>query len=162
MINAKTLSEEQIAAIRAWAEAGDRLPEIQQRLAEELSLKATFLETRFLLEDLGIELLPEPEPEPEEATAEEGGDGEEPPEPTDPGTGELEGDAAAVTIDQVQRPGAMVSGKVRFAGGQTISWWLDQLGRLGIDPPEGFEPTEGQMISFQKALQSELRRNGFI
>jgi len=157
MINAKTLSEEQIAAIRAWAEAGDGLPEIQKRLVDELSLKATFLETRFLLEDLGIELLPEPEPEPDDAAAEPGLEGEDASE-TDGG---LEGDDAKVTVDHVQRPGAMVSGKVHFAGGKMLSWWIDQVGRLGIEPDESFRPNEAQMVSFQKALHGELRKSGF-
>lgn len=162
MIDAKTLSDEQIASIRSWAEGGDGLPEIQRRLAEELSLKATYLETRFLLDDLGIELLPEPEPEAgEEEEADESPAEGETEGDADGGTSP-EGDGASVSVDQVQRPGAMVSGQARFAGGKALAWWIDQFGRLGVDPPaDGFKPSEAQMASFQQALHEELRRSGF-
>ncbi|MCB1206456.1 MAG: hypothetical protein KDN18_19515, partial [Verrucomicrobiae bacterium] len=64
MSKAKSLTEEQIAQIRSWAESGDGVPEIQKKLREEFEMRVTYLETRFLLEDLKIELLPTPEPEP--------------------------------------------------------------------------------------------------
>ena len=55
MSTAKSLSEEQIATVRSWAEDGADLSEIQQRLDKDLEIRITYLETRFLLEDLAIE-----------------------------------------------------------------------------------------------------------
>ena len=78
-----SLSDEQSAAVRQWAEEGADLAAIQKRLDEEFEVRLTFMDTRFLIADLGIELAeeeePEPEPEPEPAAvvgagADAGGD----------------------------------------------------------------------------------------
>ncbi|MEX2580553.1 MAG: hypothetical protein WD342_15955 [Verrucomicrobiales bacterium] len=177
MITAKSLSDDQIAAIKTWAEEGDALADIQRKMNSEMELKATYLETRFLLEDLGIELKPDPVPEPEEvesepeidqdeaeavqADAAQGDPSRGDPSRGDPSRGEGAGHAATVTIDKIQRPGALVSGKVTFAGGKSSAWWLDQMGRLGMEPEEeGFQPTEDQMLAFQKELQVAIQQSG--
>ena len=64
MINPDQLSPEQIRSIRAWAEEGLDLNAIQKRLHEDLNIKLTFMDTRFLLQDLDIRIR-QPEPEPE-------------------------------------------------------------------------------------------------
>lgn len=157
MSNPKSLTDEQVSQIRAWAAAGDGVPEIQKKLREEMDLRVTYLETRFLLEDLKIELLPTPEPEP-------------PKEPEDDGTetaAEETEEALAegqvkVTVDQVLRPGAILSGKADFGGGQVASWWLDQLGRLGLDAPDpDFRPSEEQARAFQTELHKVVQRSGY-
>lgn len=172
MSTAKSLSEDQIATIRSWAEAGDQLSDIQKRLVDELEIKVTYLETRFLLEDLQIEIKPEVKPEPEEPEDEAAPDPEEgvdtPPEPmpADEETGlpgeDTEGDAdVSVTIDQVVRPGALVSGRADFGGGKTAAWWLDQMGRLGLDSDDpDFRPSEAQAMSFQQELQKAIQQSG--
>ena len=66
MINPDQLSPEQIQSIRTWAEEGLDLNAIQKRLHEDLNIKLTFMDTRFLLQDLDIRISqPEPEPEAE-------------------------------------------------------------------------------------------------
>ncbi len=154
MSNPNSLTDEQISRIQSWADAGDGVPEIQRKLREEFELRVTYLETRFLLEDLKIELKPTPEPEPEpEKPAEEESELEE--EAPDEGVVKL-------TVDQVLRPGALLSGKADFGGGQVVSWWLDQMGRLGMDASDpGFRPSEEQARSFQAELSRVLRRSGF-
>lgn len=157
MFSSNQLSEDQISSIKTWAEDGDSLADIQRRLNDEFGIKVTYLETRFLLEDLKIELKSEPVPEPEEDAEPEG---EILLDDTEASAGP-EGDEALVTVDQVQRPGALVSGKVTFAGGKSASWYLDQMGRLGMDPEsEEFEPNEAQMMSFQKELQAAIQKSG--
>ncbi len=52
MINPDQLSPEQIQSIRTWAEEGLDLNAIQKKLHEELNIKLTFMDTRFLLQDL--------------------------------------------------------------------------------------------------------------
>ena len=58
MINPDQLSPEQVQSIRDWAEEGLDLNAIQKNLHEKLGLKLTFMDTRFLLQDLDIHLRP--------------------------------------------------------------------------------------------------------
>jgi hypothetical protein len=163
MSNPKSLTDEQVARIREWAEAGDGVPEIQKKLREELDLRVTYLDTRFLLEDLKIELKPTPEPEPEKADeADDDGDLDElGTDETVDSTAEGSG-GVTLTVDTVLRPGAIISGRADFGGGQTASWWLDQMGRLGLDASDpGFRPTEEQAIAFQKELRKVIQKSGF-
>lgn len=156
MSKAKSLTEEQIAQIRSWAESGDGVPEIQKKLREEFEMRVTYLETRFLLEDLKIELLPTPEPEPKKEDDEEDLSEEE------IGAEDDSGNGVKLTVDQVLRPGAIISGKADFGGGQVASWWLDQMGRLGLDASDpDFRPSEEQAQAFQTELRRVLQESGF-
>ncbi|HTA31393.1 MAG TPA: hypothetical protein VK731_12955, partial [Candidatus Cybelea sp.] len=66
-----------------------------------------------------------------------------------------------VTVDQLARPGALVSGKVKFSDGKTAEWILDQAGRLGLVPAEkGYKPPAADVQEFQMALQQELQKLG--
>ena len=68
----------------------------------------------------------------------------------------------SLTVDSVTRPGAMVSGNVKFSDGKSASWFLDQYGRLGLAAKEqGYRPPEADLREFQTALQSELAKLGF-
>jgi hypothetical protein len=59
------------------------------------------------------------------------------------------------------RPGALVSGKVKFSDGKTADWFLDQGGRLGVAPAEkGYKPSQVDLQDFQTALQTELQKLG--
>ncbi|MDF1826602.1 MAG: hypothetical protein P1U68_18305 [Verrucomicrobiales bacterium] len=160
MSTAKSLTDEQIAMIRQWADDGAELSDIQKRLSEEFEIKFTYLETRFLLEDQKIELKPKEVPEPvqEEDSSEDEAVEAENVEEDDP---VVIGSEVAVTIDTVLRPGALISGQASFAGGDRAAWWLDQEGRLGLDPasPE-FRPTEDQMRAFQIELQRTIQESG--
>lgn len=163
MSNTKSLSDEQVAQIRAWADGGDGLSEIQKKLREEMELRVTYLETRFLLEDLKIELLPTPTPETKEAAPEGASDGAvaEGDDELDAETGSGAG-GVKVSVDQVLRPGALLSGKADFGGGQVASWWIDQMGRLGMDAGDpDFRPSEEQARTFQAELSRIVRQSGF-
>lgn len=166
----KSLSPEQISQIQIWADEGDGFPEIQRKLRDELALRITYLETRFLLEDLKIELKPAPEPEPEPAPEPEPEIAPEVPEAAeadDEGISDEKDPAdasaasATVSVDAVLRPGAIISGKVDFGGGHVASWWLDQMGRLGMDPiASGFQPSEAQILAFQDELRAVIQKSG--
>ncbi|MEM6279731.1 MAG: hypothetical protein AAF733_09650 [Verrucomicrobiota bacterium] len=157
MSTAKSLTDDQIATIRNWADQGDELSDIQKKLADEMEVRITYLETRFLLEDLKIELKPieEPKSEPEEGIAEKAI-----PEPEESLTEEpspADEEEVSVTIDQVLRPGALISGQAMFAGGKSMAWWLDQMGQLGVDPSDpDFRPSEAQLRTFQIKLQQTI------
>jgi len=148
MFSAKSLSEDQVSQIHAWAEEGDDLAALQKKINEELEVKVTYMETRFLVDDLKVEIKsPEPEPEP---------DSEETVEDELAGTLPLQGDPNAVTVSiaKVQRPGTMISGTAMFGG-------VDNMGQLGMSPsnPE-FKPTQQQQQAFQMELQAAASREG--
>lgn len=168
---AKSLSESQVEQIRGWADEGVGLAEIQRRLETEFEVKVTYMEVRFVLDDLGIELkgeTPAPAEESDSTEAETPEDSDEnEAEPVDavleedsPAPGE--GGQVTVTISELQRPGAIVSGKVTFANGKSADWWMDQMGRLGMnaDDPD-FRPGESDMLAFQRELQSVAEKRGF-
>ena len=143
MISASQLTTEQVDAIKSWSTAGDQMATIQKRIEEEFGLSVTYMDTRFLILDLGIELRKE---EPEE-------------ESPDPGPEVLEEPAApggvAVVLDEITKPGAMVSGRITFSDGEKGLWWIDSTGRPGLDTDTaGYRPSETDLMSFE----SELRR----
>ncbi len=59
-----TLSPEQRAAVSQWVADGNSLAEIQRKLTDELKLSMTYMEVRFLVDDLGLELKSAPPPQP--------------------------------------------------------------------------------------------------
>lgn len=148
MLSAKQLSENQIEAIRNWAAGGAQLSEIQARLLEEFQLTATYMDTRFVILDLGIELIEEKR---EEAKVVE----ETVAEPSVP-TGSV-----SVTMDTIPQPGALVSGKAVFSDGESAVWMLDETGRPSLDPATpGYQPTQEDIVEFQKQLREHIRMSG--
>lgn len=147
------LDEAQKQKTRQWIEEGLKLSEIQDKLSKELGLKLTYMELRFLIDDLGAKPKDPPaEPAPQPPAA-EAAPAEEP--QGAPG-------AVRVGVDQVTRPGALVSGKVTFGDGKQAEWYLDQMGRLGVVPQEqGYKPSQEDIAEFQAKLQDELARLGF-
>jgi hypothetical protein len=68
----------------------------------------------------------------------------------------------SVTVDQLTKAGALVSGKVTFSDGKQADWYLDQAGRLGLVPQQpGYRPPASDVQEFQMALETELGRLGF-
>ena len=155
------LDEAQRQKVAAWIADGAKLSEIQTRLMSEFNLKLTYMEVRFLVDDL--KLTPK-DPEPPKvvapvAEAAKPAETKSAPPPAGP-PGKPGG--VSVTVDQLARPGAIVSGKVVFSDGQQAEWYLDQTGRLGVVPKQqGYKPTAADVQQFQAALQSEMARMGF-
>jgi hypothetical protein len=161
------LDEAQRQRVTAWILQGAKLSEIQTRLAEEFGLRLTYVEVRLLVDDL--KLTPK-DPEPPKGVAQIGAapaTGASPPSAgkkaapapaaPPPPTGKV-----SVTVDELVRPGAVVSGKVTFSDGQQADWYLDQTGRLGVVPrQQGYKPSAADVQQFQAALQNELARMGF-
>lgn len=152
------LNDEQRQRVAAWISQGAKLSEVQTRINQEFGLKLTYMETRFLVDDL--KLTPK-DAEPLKA--------EKLPAPESKKTGEEKKAATdtakpgqvSVTVDQIARPGAIVSGKVTFSDGQKAEWYLDQMGRLGVVPgQQGYKPSAADVQEFQMALQEQLQRMG--
>ena len=146
------LTEAQRQQVAEWINAGAKLSDIQKRLQSELGIKLTYMEVRFLVDDL--KLTPR-DPEPPKVVP-------PPPEAAAPAKAPLPPGGVKVTVDHLAKPGAIVSGEVTFSDGKTGDWFLDQTGRPGWMPKEaGYKPTAADMQQFQLALQTELARLGF-
>ncbi|MGA2801991.1 MAG: hypothetical protein ABSE97_06455 [Verrucomicrobiota bacterium] len=160
------LTEEQRQRVTAWILQGAKLSEIQNRLLSEFGIKLTYMEVRFLVDDL--KLTPK-DPEPPKVAA--------PPNPQPAATPIKAADAknatlsaeppsatgkVSVIVDQLTRSGAIVSGKVTFSDNQQADWYLDQTGRLGVVPKQqGYKPSAADVQQFQAALEKEMSRMGF-
>jgi len=154
-----TLTDEQKAAVAAWLGAGAGLSEVQKRLREEFQISLTYLDTRLLVDDLKITIKdPEPEPKPASLAEPPPLPGDEALPPPFPGVG----GKVELTIDQITRPGAMISGRVIFSDGEKAGWYMDQSGRLGLDATTpGYRPTEKDVLAFQVELQRLARAQGY-
>ena len=177
------VTEDQKQAIGEWIQSGADLSKIQQSLKEEFELNLTYLDTRFLLGDLGLEVKEEEEEEeetvPEEPISEEqdpssipneeeleteSEDQETLPEgPEEEKDGENENETTNVnlTVDSLTQPQYIISGKVTFSDGKTVAWYIDQLGRLGLNPDEeGYSPAQEDLAVFQNELRNVLSKQG--
>jgi hypothetical protein len=155
------LDESQHQKVAAWIADGATMSQIQSRLASELGLKLTYMEVRFLVDDL--KLTPK-DPEPPKVAAPVAEAAKPVAEKTAPPPAPAANvpGGVSLTVDQLARPGAIVSGKVAFSDGQQADWYLDQTGRLGVLPKQpGYKPTAADVQQFQAALQSEIARMGF-
>ena len=165
------LDEAQRSKVAEWIAQGLKLAEIQNRLISELKLSMTYMEVRMLVDDL--KLTPkDPEPvKPIEsplttsamapaagARSPVAGPRDAIPAPGAPGGGP---GGVSVVVDQLTRPGAVVSGKVTFSDGNTAAWHIDQTGQLGLIPTKaGYRPPATDVQSFQMALETELSKLG--
>ncbi len=162
------LTPEQKSTVAEWTANGDSLSAIQEKIATEFGQKLTYMETRFLVEDLELELKDTEGPEAETPKpAEE-------PSPDTPGETEsvdledagFDAEAGAgrvsVDVDKITKPGAVVSGSVTFSDGKSAEWMLDQMGQLRLLPKEeGYQPGQEDIQAFQTSLEAELRKQGF-
>ncbi len=143
-----TLTDDQKASVLRWIQEGAGPSDLQKRLKEEFQISLTYLETRLLADDLKLNFVePEVPAEPAPAPVE--------PEPVVP-TGTV-----TVTIDQITKPGTMVSGRATFSDGEKAEWYLDQTGRLGLNPnTPGYRPNQKDVMDFQMELEKLARSQG--
>ncbi len=157
------LDDAQRKKVVEWISEGLKLSDIQSRLASEFGLTLTYMDVRFLVDDLKLTPKdPEPPapPTPAKAAApQEVTDGPIPPDaiPIDaPAGGKV-----TVTVDKLTRPGSFVSGKVSFSDGNQADWHLDQTGCLGLVPQKaGYRPPAADVDQFRAALEAELAKLG--
>ena len=184
------LNDSQKDMVRQWAAEGAGLSEIQRRIKDEFGISMTYMDVRFLMLDLHADVKDKPEPksggqgtgkreqgtgnreegpgddsqtEAEIASGEQGtGNGEESEEDgyTPP---DMEGGNVKVELDRVVRAGAIASGSVTFSDGVTGSWYLDQMGRLGITKVSkpGYQPSREDIEAFQMELQAKLSSGAY-
>lgn len=146
MFSASKLTPDQQDSLKKWAAEGATMSDLQQHLKEDFGHTLTYMDTRFLILDLGIELIEEPKKV----------EKKEEPKPAPVPTGMV-----TTTMDALTLPGALVSGKVIFSDGETGVWMLDQTGRPGLDPDtEGYRPTAEDIKEFQVQLRDLIQKSG--
>ena len=145
------ITEEQLEYVRNWAAQGVDLNGIQKKLREECGMHLTYMEVRFLLLDHGIEITTEPATE---AAATQPDAAPDTPDEEEDGANSGK---VRVTLDDLQLPGTLISGKAEFPGGASGTWKIDQLGRFGWSQLTG-RPSPQEMQDFQQELTALLSR----
>lgn len=159
------LTPEQKKAVSQWVEEGKSLADIQAGLRDAYGLSLTYMDVRFLVDDLELTLKDSnkskdisPSDDLDKAAAKAS-------RAQQPDGAPVEDDFASglsVEVDRVTAPGSVVSGSVTFSDGVTAQWQVDQMGRLGLVPSqEGYQPSQEDIMSFQEELQNALQRRGF-
>ncbi len=146
MFSASQLTPEHKDALQLWASEGATISDLQRRLKDDFGISISYMDARFLVLDLGLQL--------QEKKKEEEKKPEESASPIPTGT-------VATTMDHIAMPGALVSGKVTFSDGETGIWVLDQTGRPGLDPTTpGYRPTQEDIMEFQTQLRDLIQKSG--
>jgi hypothetical protein len=171
-----TLTPEQTKAVSEWVAAGDNLYTVQKKLADQLKISMTYMDVRFLVDDLNLQLkdaIPKADasdvskapPPPKDAekkgfldkAKEKLGLGKDEPEADDEAT---PGAGVRVTVDKVNlNPNAMASGTVTFPDGVTGKWMVDLQGRPGLTDVSkpGYRPSPADAQAFMQELSLALQ-----
>jgi hypothetical protein len=184
------LSPEQKQAVAAWVAAGDNLSAIQRKLSEEFKISLTYMEVRFLVDDLELKLK-DPAPKAASALGGPGGPASAKDEkktfldkakeklglgrdvvPDEPGFEEDVPDSppaggaggVSVSVDSVTLlPGALASGSVTFSDGVSGKWIVDNQGRPGLTETSrpGYRPAPADAQAFLQQLSAALQKRGY-
>ena len=144
--------------IASWVAEGIGLSDIQKKINTDFGIVMTYMDVRFLVDDLNLTLQ---DAEEEETPKDDGKDDDKDNTPSvdDPLAG---AGGVTVELDTVNPPGAMASGSVVFSDGQSKKWTLDQYGRLGLSGGDAdYKPSDEDVAEFQKQLDTALRGRGF-
>lgn len=178
-----TLTPEQKATVSTWIAAGDNLSAVQKKLREEFQISMTYMDVRFLVDDLDLTLKdPAPKADASDVTKAKAPAPAKPAPAAKasaaPGAGEadlpadeFEEDAlppapgnVTVEVDGVTlNPNAIASGSVTFSDGVIGKWIVDHQGRPGfteISQP-GYRPSKEDAQVFMQELDAALRQKGF-
>lgn len=160
---------------------GMSLSELQDQLVQQHDIHMTYMELRMLTADLQVNWekqdakaeaakaksapaqasSPAQPPEAQDSEVPEGYPEEEDPSeaPATPAAPQESAPRGATTVEisKVVRPGAAMSGTVKFGSGASGEWYLDQYGRLGFTPDEGSgNPDQQDVQEFQRELQKAM------
>src|SRR6266699_1347518 len=129
------LDEGQRKQVAQWIAQGLKLSEIQSHLADELGVRMTYMDVRLLVDDLKLtpkDVEPQKTPQsaltaggtaPTAATHSPAGKASSAPQkPAGQGPGKV-----SVSLDEITRAGAAISGKVTFSDGNQAEWYFDQM-----------------------------------
>ena len=144
------LEPHQIAAVTQWYAEGASLSDLQKRLKNEFNLTLTYLDVRLLADELKL-TRQESDPEPKLATY----------TILSPLSEPTHG-KVSVTVSPLQRPGVLLNGRATFSDGQSAEWYVDQTGRLGLNPTQpGYRPSKNDLMAFQTELEKIAKKQKF-
>lgn len=153
MVSVSDLSSEQVEMVKEWVAEGAQMADLQKRLKDDFGFNVTYMDTRFLSLDLALNF----QVVEEESEGPNDIENPEAQEEVDLEPLVQDKETVTVTLDQVARPGAMVSGTVTFSDGMKALWLIDEMGRPSIDPDQpGYQPSEADLVSFQAELKGLL------
>lgn len=149
-------TDEQKSAVVDWLGQGRSLSDIQQALKVDFNLKITYMELRFMVDELEIPLSEDTSEDPADA-GEDAADAVLEPEPV------LDPSGVQIDVDALVLPGALVSGSVTFSDGESLKWQLAATGQLGLIPGDNpdYRPSPEDVQSFQEQLEEVLRSKGY-
>ena len=155
-------NEERKQVVRELLGKGQTLSQILDTLHKEKGDPITYMELRLLLSEMPDAKLPEKEL-PKTVL----------PPAAPPGSGALKdsgpaavgqetaGGKLSISVDQMPTPGTMLSGYARFSSGAKAHWFLDEMGRLGVEPELGSgKATPKDMQEFTTELRRMLQQTG--
>lgn len=147
---------------------GESLSDIQKLVNEKFSLHLTYMELRILASELESvdwkSLDPRAQAEAAKKTKEEAADkaaaeaGGDIPEPAGEDAAGPAAGKTVVELSKLARPGMMLSGTVKFISGSTAEWYIDNMGRLGLENVNGAKPTREDIEAFQIELENVARK----
>lgn len=159
------LIQQQIEAVGAWVADNASISDVQKRLSEQFGINMTYMDVRFLIDDIGAQLRDKPEPKP--AAPEQPAAQPEADVPADGGFADAQNSPDAeqqsaggvqVSVSPIQRPGTVACGDVVFSDGEKAEWLIDQMGRLSLVPAtQGYQPSGADIGDFQAKLQALFR-----
>jgi len=160
-----SLTTEQKQIVSQWVTDGDNLSVIQKKLLEEFEITMTYMDVRFLVDDLELILkdaapkvdtsdVSKSPPPPPAAEGETPATEEIAPEPV--------GNVTVIVDHATLDPNALASGEVTFSDGVTGKWVVDHSGRPGfteISQP-GYRPSPEDGQAFMQELSQALQKKG--
>jgi len=161
------LDEAQRKKIAGWIEEGLKLSDIQNRIGSEFGVRLTYMDVRFLVDDLKLvpkdpEIPKAPETSLDSTTANAAAPKSSSANPNPADAVPAAPGGVSVSVDQLARPGTIASGKVTFSDGNRAEWHFDQTGRLGLLPQQpSYRPPAADLQQFQILLEAELSKMGF-
>jgi hypothetical protein len=149
-------NDERKPIIKQLLAKGQTLSQIQDYLRNEKGDSITYMELRLLLSEMPDTKLPEKEPPKAPVIAPESA-----PAKKNEAGATSKGGKLSISVDQMPQPGSMLSGYARFSSGAKAHWYLDEMGRLGVQPELGSDkPTQADMHEFSTELRKMLQSAG--
>ena len=144
-------TQEQKLEIAKWVAGGMGLSDVQKKINTDFGVVLTYMDVRFLVDDLDLTLVDPEKPAPPKVEDSVSNT----PSLDDQSVG---GGGVQVEVDGVTPPGAMASGSVVFSDGESKKWSVDQFGRLAMTggSPD-YKPSDQDVMEFQQQLEQSLR-----
>ena len=144
-------TQEQKLEIAKWVTDGMGLSDVQKKINTDFGIVLTYIDVRFLVDDLDLTLLDPQQPASQEKNE------TAPANPLVDGNS-VGGGGVQVEVDGVTPPGAMASGSVVFSDGESKKWTVDQFGRLAMTGGTAdYKPSDQDVMEFQQQLEQSLR-----